>query len=100
MSESKKYVRGSVRERLIRKLSVVTARGFVFERELLRLFTSSDHSKVVEQLSSLISEGYAHRLGTGRRGDPHRIVLSATWPFNKCPLCGHVEFPAPPEVKG
>lgn len=94
MSEPVKQVRGSIRERLIRKLIAVTAQGFVFERNLLRQFTASQRADVAEQLSALISEGYAYRLGMGGRGDPHRIALSATWPYNKCPLCGHIEFPA------
>lgn len=89
-----KYMKGSIREKLIRRLRASTLKGFAFERELLRQFTSPQRGSVIKELNLLISEGYACRLGMGRQGDPHRIVLNSTWPFNKCPLCGHVEFPA------
>ena len=86
------------REILIRMLQEMPEGGFIYERAIPRLVSSSRRKQIIKELSTLLGEGYVVRLGTGRRGDPHRIVLSATWPFNKCPLCGHVEFPAPPRL--
>lgn len=68
--------------------------GFLYERAIPRAVSASRRKQIVKELSVLLGEGYVIRLGTGRRGDPFRIVLSATWPHNKCPLCGHIEFPA------
>lgn len=86
------------RELLIRLLRDIPNGGFLYERAIPRMVASSRRRQVMKELSLLLSEGFINRLGTGKRGDPHRIVLSAIWPFNKCPLCGHVEYPTPPSV--
>ena len=92
----KQYYKPGIRERLIRKLKSMGSQGYLFERTLLRQLGGRERPQIAEELSSLLSEGFVHRLGTGRRGDPFRLILSGTWPFNKCPLCGHTEYPAPP----
>lgn len=84
----------STREVLIRILRGIPDSGFMYERAIPRAVSASRRKQIVKELSTLLGEGYVIRLGTGRRGDPHRIVLNVTWPFNKCPLCGHIEFPA------
>lgn len=90
MSE-RRYTRASLRERLIQKLNQPTDRPFFFERTVLHWFSAKQRAAVVAQLSSLLSDGYVHRLGTGKQSDPFRIVRSKAWPFEVCPLCGHVK---------
>jgi len=84
------YYKASTREMLIRRLQTI-GRNSVFERAALRLLPSSRRKQARAELALLLSEGFVIRLGTGRRGDGYRIILSGTWPFNKCPLCGHVK---------
>ncbi len=86
-----------IRERLIRKLQAAhISQGFAYERAILEQMGASRRKRVEVELSSLLDEGFVIRIGTGRRGSAHRLTLSATWPFDKCALCGHVK---PPEVK-
>ncbi len=96
---SKQYYKPSIRERLCRKLLMMEPRGYLCERVLLRQMGNTQNKRVVEELALLLSDGFVIRLGTGRRGNPFRIILSETWPFNKCPLCGHVEHPDAPKFK-
>jgi hypothetical protein len=90
--QNKRLARPSTRELLIRLLKAMDA-GFLYERDIPNRLGSSRRKEAIAELSVLLSEGYIIRLGTGHRGDPFRIILSGTWPFNKCPLCGHVAFP-------
>jgi hypothetical protein len=63
--------------------------------ELIEAFDKSRRAKAAQELSNLIGAGYVNVLGTGRRGSPIRILRNKAWPFDKCPLCGHVnqDFP-------
>jgi len=90
--QNKRLARPSTRELIIRLLKAMGT-GFLYERDIPNRLGSSRRKEAIAELSTLLSEGYILRLGTGHRGDPFRIMLSGTWPFNKCPLCGHVEFP-------
>lgn len=90
---SNQYHKASTREVLIRKLRTIGDQGFLYERAIPRTISHTRRKQVVKELALLLSEGFLTRLGTGRRGDPHRIILSPSWPFNKCPMCGHVEYP-------
>jgi hypothetical protein len=89
----KQYEKVSAREILIRKLKDMGEQGFLYERAIPRIVSSSRRKQVASELALLLSEGFVVRFGTGRRGSPHCISLSKTWPFNKCPLCGHTEHP-------
>ncbi len=79
-----------VKERLIRLIQL-SSEGPVLRRKLIQTFDASRRKEAEFELSSLISAGYVNPLGTGRRGSPLMVITSATWPFNKCPLCGHIE---------
>ncbi len=93
----------TIRERLIRKLQAAhISQGFAYERTILEQMGTSRRQRAKAELSSLLDEGFVVRLGTGRRGHAHRLTLNATWPFDKCPLCGRVkpvEIYAPKKVK-
>lgn len=90
MSEPR-YTRITLRERLIQKLNQPSDRPFFFERTVLHWFSSKQRAAVVAELSNLLSDGYIHRLGTGKQVDPFRIVRSKAWPFEVCPLCKHAK---------
>jgi hypothetical protein len=87
----------NVKEKLAQLFQGMVPGARVSERELERQFSSAKRAQkeVHNQLSNLLSEGYILRLGTGHRGNPFRYILSLTWPYNKCPFCGHVEYPKP-----
>jgi hypothetical protein len=76
----------NVKERLIRMIQ--SSPKPPHYRNLIQSFDKSRRAQAIVELSFLLSAGYIHMLGTGRRGQPHRVVISGTWPFNKCPMCG------------
>lgn len=79
----------NVRERLIRQMQ--SSQEPVLRRKLILSFDKSRRAQAGEELSVMISSGYLNLLGTGRRGQPHRLIVSGTWPHDKCPMCGHSE---------
>jgi hypothetical protein len=81
----------NIKERLIRKIQ--EANKPVSRHELIEAFDKSRRARASQELSNLIGAGYVNVLGTGRRGSPIRIAPNKTWPFNKCALCGHVNYP-------
>jgi len=76
------------KERLIRILQVEAP---IYKSRLLASFRNRDEYSAA--LSELLTAGFVHQTGLGTRGMPFKIVLSGTWPYNVCPLCGHVSFP-------
>lgn len=77
-----------VKERLIRLIQSLASESPVSRRKLILSFNKSRRAEARIALSGLLSEGYVNPLGTGRRGSPLRIVMSATWRADRCPLCG------------
>lgn len=84
----------NVKHRLIRLIQEHGAQA-ILRRDLIRAFDISRRADAEKELSSLISVGYVNALGLGHRGSPARVIISPTWPFNICPLCGqntiHIE---------
>jgi hypothetical protein len=82
------------RLRMIRVLQEIPPGGFIYETRIYKRFSSKrTKQEIADVLAEFLSKGYIHRLGTGRRGDACRIILSSTWPHNRCPLCNHIEYP-------
>ena len=74
-----------VRARVIR---LIQENAPVFRRTLEQLFAASTRGIAKQVISDLLSDNYIAVTGTGRRGSPETIVLSAGWPAAKCPMCG------------
>ncbi len=75
-----------VEERLIRLIRELAP---VYERTLFSRFWKSKKAEAERALSRLISIGFIHRIGTGKRGHPFRIIFNAAFPADRCPLCYH-----------
>ena len=74
-----------IRARVIR---LIQTKAPVFRRNLEKAFAGSTRGLAKQVISELLSENYIIVVGTGRRGNPEKIVLSAGWPAAKCPMCG------------
>jgi hypothetical protein len=86
--------KSDARLRMIRVLQEITPGSFVYETRIYRRFSSKRTEREIRDvLIEFLEMGYIHRLGTGRRGDPFKIILSTAWPHNRCPLCNHIEYP-------
>ena len=82
-----------IRERIIRMLW--NESGLVTLRHLEQSFDKSRRRAALDEISLLVSEGVLHRIGSGRRGDPFKLLLSRTYPFKVfCPLCKQSISPA------
>ena len=87
--------RSDARLRLVRILQEIPPGGFIYETRIYKRFSSKrTKQEIADVLAEFLSKGFIHRLGTGRRGDACRIILSKAWPYNRCPLCNHIEYPA------
>ena len=74
-----------IRERIIRSLwnsPPLTVRA------VERIFDKSRRLSVRAEISLMRSEGIVNQIGLGTRGNPFKLLLSGTYPFNVfCPLC-------------
>src|ERR1700730_18676253 len=87
--------KSDARLRMIRVLQEIEPGGFVYETRIYKRFSSSRTEREIREiLDEFLSKGYVYRLGLGRRGSPYKIILSSTWPHNRCPLCNHIEYPS------
>ena len=75
----------SIRERVIR---LVQDRAPIARRNLEYAFAASTREMAKRAISDLLSDNYIAITGTGRRGSPEIVVLSAGWKPGKCPMCG------------
>ena len=79
-----------VRERIIRIMDSVTKPpnyGEFTRRELRNLFGHTYRKQVDDMIGQLLSEGVLFSLGTGRSGDPVKIIMNRNYPSHICPLC-------------
>lgn len=74
-----------IRERVVR---LIREKSPIFKRSLEQLFAGSTRKLAEQVISDLLSENYIVEVGTGRRGNPKKIIVSAGWPLDKCPMCG------------
>lgn len=71
----------------LRLIEIIRANAPIVRRTILRKFNTSDRPQANNELSLLLSEGFAHTIGRGIKGNPETIILGASWPADLCPLC-------------
>ena len=74
-----------IRLRLIKLVS--SSQGPFVRTLLLDKFNPHDRAQAASALSDLISQNVFATTGLGKRGSPVKVIRSAGFPVDHCPMC-------------
>jgi len=83
-----KYLRPSTEQQVLFFLEKLFAeREAIPEKRFYRHFAKARQTEAMGIVSKLLSNGFIHRIGTGSKRAPYRLIPSLTWQRNRCPVC-------------